>query len=50
MIPFLENTKSLGIPLPENKKLPHFHFMVFDGYEFHIQAFVDFIDGKFIIF
>ena len=30
--------------------LPNFHFMVFDRYEIHIQAFVDSINGKFIIF
>ena len=26
------------------------HFMFFDRYEIHIQAFVDFINGKLIIF
>ena len=30
--------------------LPNFHFMCFDRYEIHIQAFLDFINGKFIIF
>ena len=42
--------KSLGIPLPENRKVTTFPFHVFDRYEIHIQAFVDFISGKFIIF
>ena len=40
----------MGNPLPENTKIPHLHFMFFDRYETHIQAFVDFINGKLIIF
>ena len=49
MIPFLEN-KKLGTPLPENKKVTTFPFHVFDRYEIHIQAFLDSINGKIIIF
>ena len=30
--------------------LPNFHFMFFDRYVIHIQAFVDFINGQLIIF
>ena len=30
--------------------LSNFHFMFFDRYEIHIQAFVDFIKGELIIF
>ena len=39
----------MGIPLPENKKETTFPFHVFERYGVHIQAFVDFINGKFII-
>ena len=49
MIPFLEN-KKVGVPLPENKKVTTFPFQVFDRHEIHIQAFVDCIEGHFIIF
>ena len=44
------NIKSLGIPLPENKKLPHLHFMFFDRYEIHVQTFGDVSYRQFIIF
>ena len=37
-------------PYLKVKKLTNFHFMVFDRYAIHIQAFLDFIKGKFIIF
>ena len=30
--------------------LPSLYFMFFDRYEMHIQAFVDFMNGKLIIF
>ena len=42
--------KSLGYPLPENRKSPTFIFMFFDRYEFHIQALLLFIHGKLIIY
>ena len=47
--PFLENNK-IGVPLPENRKVTTFPFHVFDRYQIHIQAFLYFINGKFIIF
>ena len=50
MIPFLENKKVWGFPYLKIKKLPHFHFMIFDRYDIHIQAFGDVFYGKFIIF
>ena len=41
----------LGIPLLENRKVGRFSFHVFyDRYEMHIQAFLDFINRKFIMF
>ena len=57
MIPFLENKKNrgpslkikcLGYPLPENNKVIKNPVHVFDRYEIHIQAFLLFINGKFI--
>ena len=48
--PFLEHKKRLGIPLPENRKVAKLPFHVFNRYEIHIQAFVNFINGKVIIF
>ena len=42
--------KSLGIPLPENRKVTKFPFHVFDRYEIHIQGFVHFINRKLSIF
>ena len=59
MKPFLENEKfrdpslkkqSLGIPLPENRKVTKMPFHAFDRYGIHIQAFVHFLNGKIIIF
>ena len=38
----------IGITLPENKEIDKFSFHVFDRNEIGIQAFVDFIDGKFM--
>ena len=49
MIPFLENKKLWGFPYRKIKKHT-FSFHIFDRYEIHIQAFVDFINGKLIIF
>ena len=49
MIPFLENIKVWGFPYLKIEKLPNIHFMIFDRYEIHIQAFADFISGKCII-
>ena len=45
MVPFLENKKHWGFPYLkiENTKFP---FRVFDRYEIHIRAFVDFITGN----
>ena len=42
--------KSKRVPYLKIRNLPNFHFMFFDRYEIHIQAFVDFINGKLIIF
>ena len=50
MIPFLENKKVWGFAYLKIEKLQEINFMLFDRYEIPIQAFVDFIDGKFIIF
>ncbi len=36
----------MGIPSPENKKVTTLPFHAFDRYELHIQACVDFINGK----
>ena len=49
MIPFLENKKGLGIPLPENRKVSLNPFHVFDRCEIHLQVFLYFINGTFII-
>ena len=49
MFPFL-GTTVWGFPHIKIKKLPHFHFMFFDRYDIHIQAFLCFVNGSFIIF
>ena len=46
MIPFLENKNVWEIPY---LKIANIHFMVFDRYEIHIQAFVPFINAMAII-
>jgi len=53
MIPFLplfENKKVWGFPYLKIEKLQEIHFMFFDRYEIHIQAFVHFINAKLIMF
>ena len=49
MIPFL-GIKKFGDSLPENRKIQEIHFMCFDRYEIHIQAFHDLINAIAIIF
>ena len=41
--------KKCGVPLLENRKVTRNPFHVFDRSEIHIQAFLDSINGKFII-
>ena len=48
-IPFLSAIQCWMIPCLETEKFPGFNkftFHVFDRYGIHIQAFVDFINGK----
>ena len=49
-IPLLENKKVQGFPYLKIEVLPNSHFKIFDRYEIHIQAFVHFVYGQFIIF
>ena len=50
MIPLLENKKVEGFTYLKIKKATKCPFMLLDRYEIHIQALVDFINGKLIIF